>query len=106
MIQVAAKPIYGPPRHHLRADGRRRGETAGFLGYPAFYQPATEGAAHAQAAPSAEYPRPRATIVTHYAGAPPLWQGDAGYVAQPVIYNVETVLRRYPLSGMEPRIVK
>ncbi len=111
VIQIAARPvygpplraIYGPPRATVRHAGRHRGGNAGFIGYPPVYQSAAEAApAPAQAAPSGEYLRPRAAIVYNYAGGPPLWQGDAGYVAQPVIYNVQTVLRRYPLTGMEP----
>ena len=113
VIQLAPKPVYGPPKHAIygpprydRRAWRHRGQT-GFVGYPGVYQTTSEGASgHAQSAPAGEYLRPRAQVVTVYNGAPPLWQGDAGYVAQPVIYNVETVLRRYPLTGMEPRVVK
>lgn len=102
-----ARPVYGPPRNAQRHAWRHRGQGGGFIGYPAVYQAVAEPAEAAQpAAPSGEYLRPRATIVYNYAGGPPLWQGDAGYVAQPVIYNVQTVLRRYPLTGMEPSVVK
>lgn len=113
VIQLAPKPVYGPPSRAIygpprgqRHAYRHRGQ-GGFAGFPAVYQPVLEGSsAHAQAAPSGEYLRPRAHVVTVYNGPPPLWQGDAGYVAQPVIYNVETVLRRYPLTGMEPHVGK
>lgn len=113
VIQISTKPvyappahaIYGPPRHGMREGWRHRGRDAGFIGFPAAYAPAAETAAPA-AAPSGEYLRPRAAVIYNYAGAPPLWQGDAGYVAQPVIYNVRTVLRRYPLTGAAPHIVK
>lgn len=113
VIQLTPKPVYGPPSRAIygpprgeRYAHRHRGQS-GFVGFPSVYQPALEGSSsHAQAAPSGEYLRPRAQVVTVYNGAPPLWQGDAGYVAQPVIYNVQTVLRRYPLTGMEPHVGK
>lgn len=104
-IQLAPRPVYappqhalyGPPRNYARHVRRYRGNETGFVGLPAVYQPAVEAAApQAQAAPSGDRARP--VVVTNYRGAPPLWQGDAGYVAQPVIYNVETVLRRHPLT--------
>lgn len=113
-IPVAVRPVYGPPQHALygpprnyaRHARRHRGHEMGFVGLPTVYQPAVEAAASpAQAGPAGDL-RPRAVVVTNYRGAPPLWQGDAGYVAQPVIYNVETVLRRYPLTGAPPYIGK
>lgn len=114
VIQIAPRPIYGPPQHALygpprnvaRHGLRHRGHAAGFVGYPTVYQAAAEASASAQAAPSGEYLRPRATVVYKTSGAPPLWQGDAGYVAQPSIYNVQTVLRRFPLTGMAPDVGK
>ena len=115
VIQVATRPVYappktalyGPPRNSRRHGLRHRGWANGLAGVPAVYQPATEAAAApAPAAPSGEHLRPRATVVYNVNGPLPLWQGDAGYVAQPVIYNVKTVLRRYPLTGMEPPLVK
>lgn len=114
VIQVAPRPVYAPPQHALygpprnvaRHARRHRGHETGFVGLPSVYQPAVEGAAfQAQAALSGDQ-RPRPVVVANYRGAPPLWQGDAGYVAQPVIYNVRTVLRRYPLTGMPPHIGK
>jgi hypothetical protein len=109
-IRLAPRPpygppqtaIYGPPRNYPLHARRHRGQETGFAGWPAVYQPAVEGAPQAQAAPSGDRAPPRPVVVTNYRGAPPLWQGDAGYVAQPVIYDVGTVLRRYPLSGMAP----
>lgn len=115
VIPVATKPVYGPPRHALygpprnfaRHGWRHRGLETGFTGLPAVYPSGAEAAAMpARAASSGEFLRPRAAIVTNYNGPPPLWQGDAGYVAQPVIYDVQTVLRRYPLTGAGPRVVK
>ena len=115
VIQVATRPVYappgaalyGPPRNNRRHGLRHRGWANGLAGLPAVYQPAIEPAAAAPpAAPTGEYPRPRASVVYNVNGPLPLWQGDAGYVAQPVIYNVNTVLRRYPLTGMEPSLVK
>ena len=103
-IRLAPKPtygapqhaIYGPPRNYVRHGRRYRGAETGFVGLPFAYLPPVDGAA-AQAQPGDRL-RPRPVVVTNYNGAPPLWQGDAGYVAQPVIYNVRTVLRRYPLT--------
>lgn len=114
-IHLAPRPIYGapqhaiygPPRNYVRHGRRDRGVGTGFVGLPTVYQPASDGAApQAQAAPSGDHPRPRPVVVTNYGGAPPLWQGDAGYVAQPVVYNVETVLRRYPLTRAPSHIGK
>ena len=110
VIPVAVRPVYGPPQHALygpprnyaRHARRHRGQETGFVGLPSVYQPAVEAAAPpAQAAPSGNQ-RPRSVVVTNYNGAPPLWQGDAGYVAQPVIYDVGSVLRRYPPTGRAP----
>ena len=98
-LAVAARNVARHGLHH-------RGHAAGFVGYPTVYQAAAEASASAQAAPSGEYLRPRATVVYKTSGAPPLWQGDAGYVAQPAIYNVQTVLRRFPLTGMAPDVGK
>ncbi|HMN70583.1 MAG TPA: hypothetical protein PKA55_01805 [Rhodoblastus sp.] len=113
VIQLAARPVYAPPAHALygppqgiRHGWRHRGRDAGFAGFPTVYAPAAEAAVAAPTTPSGEYLRPRAAVVYNYAGPPPLWQGDAGYVAQPVIYNVQTVLRRYPLTGMAPLVGK
>ncbi|MFT4099100.1 MAG: hypothetical protein QM651_18415 [Rhodoblastus sp.] len=113
VVHIDTKPIYappshaiyGPPRHDMRQGWRRRGRDAGYMGFPAVYGPAAEAAAPAVAS-EGEYLRPRAGVIYNYAGAPPLWQGDAGYVAQPAIYNVRTVLRRHPLTVAPPHIVK
>ena len=114
VIHVAPRPVYapplralyGPPRNYLRHARGYRGAETGYFGVPAVYQPAGEGgASQAQAAPSGD-PRPRPVVVTNYGGAPPLWQGDAGYVAQPAIYDVGSVLRDHPLPGRRARVVK
>lgn len=115
VVQLAPRPVYGPPRNalygpprgNLRHGWRHRRWERGIGGLATVYQPAIETAATpAPTAPSGEYLRPRATVVYNVNGPLPLWQGDAGYVAQPVIYNVKTVLRRYPLTGMEPPLGK
>ena len=113
VIPIGVRPVYAPPRHALygpprnvaRYARRHGGSEPGFVGLPSVYQPAVETPSQAHAASSVES-RPRAVVVTNYNGAPPLWQGDAGYVAQPVIYNVETVLRHYPLADPPSHIGK
>ena len=98
--------LYGPPRNNMRKVWRNRRHEGAIAGFPVIYQPVAEAPIESRPAPSGEYPRPRASVVYNVNGPLPLWQGDAGYVAQPVIYNVNTVLRRYPLTGMEPSLVK
>jgi hypothetical protein len=55
------------------------------------YAPA-EPTAPASPPPVVENPRQR-TVVYNYNGPPPLAQGDAGYVAQPAIYDVDQILK-------------
>ncbi|MFV0280253.1 MAG: hypothetical protein ACK5JM_05770 [Rhodoblastus sp.] len=102
------RPVYGPPQNQFRRDGRHRGgrqtgADSGLYGWPGYGSGEGGGSARAVAV-SEGGGRPRPSVMYNFNGPPPLWQGDAGYVSQPVIYDVETVLRRYPGAG--PHIYK
>jgi hypothetical protein len=93
----------------LAQNRTRLGYARNRWGFPAYwldpgwgYPPASYGDQGQPANAPGPYFAPRAAI---YNVAPPLAQGDIGYVAKPVIYDVAREIRRHPL-GRGHRLAK
>ncbi len=105
VVDLAIRGRHLAGQQTARPEWRRNRGVVGYLGAPLVYQQAGEAAPPRIVERASETAASR-TVIYNYNGAPPLWQGDAGYVAQPAIYDVGSVLRDHPLPGRRARVVK